>query len=452
MRTGQRMLRALFVALAVGLGWGIRGNFGHQLGAMLPGALLGLSLGYVSGQERMFRLLPLLGFIGAVSMGLGGTMSYGILHGYASSPNFVNAAYGFLTLFLEGAAWGGPCGAALGLLLEDERVKLGEWASTCVATLVAAVVTHLIVVNLIGFHLNPPRSDIAIAFFGGMGGLFFWLHREGKKMGLKGALYGFLGFGIGMSLSRFLGNLSHIIPVEYDNWKVMEISCGLIGGFILSYALLGKQWKAYPIPAWMEGVGVVGIFFVMFWMPLLHRVQRIPLAKITSDLTGQGAQLRVANPAEWAPTLLHIIDALLVVGLIGGVVWYILYRRNATKWVAFPALFLALDMLLIDNMKSLFPFTLVSTGSFRVELTFWFIFLAMVLFVALWRRHPALREDEQAERLGARRAILASVVLLVAMILANYPINPIAKMTTGKQPAAGSNGRFPVSSMRDDSM
>ena len=37
----------LLPALAMGLGWGIRGQFGHETGAMVPGALVGLALAVV---------------------------------------------------------------------------------------------------------------------------------------------------------------------------------------------------------------------------------------------------------------------------------------------------------------------------------------------------------------------------------------------------------------------
>ena len=37
MSLADRIGRSLFVALAVGLAWGIRGDFGHLVGAMYPG-------------------------------------------------------------------------------------------------------------------------------------------------------------------------------------------------------------------------------------------------------------------------------------------------------------------------------------------------------------------------------------------------------------------------------
>src|SRR5436305_12218509 len=99
----DRIGRSLFVALAVGLAWGIRGDFGHLIGAMYPGAALALALAYVSGQQSLFRWMPILAAASALAIGSGGTMSYALLHGYAQSDTLPNYAYGFLTLFLQGA-------------------------------------------------------------------------------------------------------------------------------------------------------------------------------------------------------------------------------------------------------------------------------------------------------------------------------------------------------------
>ena len=68
----DRLGRSLFVALAVGLGWGIRGDFGHIIGAMYPGAALGLALAYVSGQRSLFLWMPILAAPGGVRDRLGG--------------------------------------------------------------------------------------------------------------------------------------------------------------------------------------------------------------------------------------------------------------------------------------------------------------------------------------------------------------------------------------------
>src|SRR5271156_3558696 len=123
----DRIGRSLFVALAVGLAWGIRGDFGHLVGAMYPGAILALALAYVSGQRSLFLWMPVIAAASALAIGSGGMMSYGILHGYAQSDTLLNYGYGFVTLFLQGSAWGTFGGGLIGLLLERKPIKTGEW-------------------------------------------------------------------------------------------------------------------------------------------------------------------------------------------------------------------------------------------------------------------------------------------------------------------------------------
>ncbi|MFH1737564.1 MAG: hypothetical protein ABIH23_01060, partial [bacterium] len=166
----DRFFRALFVALAVGLLWGIRGDFGHALGAAAPGAALGLGFAYVTGQKSMFKWMAFLGAISAYGISLGGNMSYGILHGYAKSDTFLNFSYGFFTLFLQGGAWGAFACGAMGLALERKRPKfldgLVEWISVIVTAYVSGWAFYHIVVTLGGFHINPPRSDLSINYTG----------------------------------------------------------------------------------------------------------------------------------------------------------------------------------------------------------------------------------------------------------------------------------------------
>lgn len=246
MQTRDRFLRALFVALAVGLGWGIRGDFGHVLGAMFPGAALGLGFAYVTGQKSMFKWMPLLGAIGGLGISTGGAMSYGILHGYAKSDTFINYSYGFLTLFLQGGAWGCFGCALLGLALEKERLKATELVSAIVTVLLAGSAVYFVVVTLLGFHINPPRSDLSITYTGGVIGLFVWLVLNKKRYDFKGALCGYIGFGLGMALGRLLANASYLQPFSINHWNIMEVSCGFIGGFVFTFGMLGKKFPIRP--------------------------------------------------------------------------------------------------------------------------------------------------------------------------------------------------------------
>ena len=158
MSLADRINRSLFVGLAVGLAWGIRGDFGHLVGAMYPGAVLAMALAYVSGQRSLFLWMPVIAGASAMAIGSGGMMSYGILHGYAQSDTLVNYSYGFLTLFLQGSAWGTFGGGLIGLLLERTRWHTGEWLGLIGSVLFAGWIGSFLVVNVLGFQINPPRQ------------------------------------------------------------------------------------------------------------------------------------------------------------------------------------------------------------------------------------------------------------------------------------------------------
>jgi hypothetical protein len=47
----SRALLVILTALSVSIGWGIRGQFGHEYGAALAGAIGGMSVALLSGRE-----------------------------------------------------------------------------------------------------------------------------------------------------------------------------------------------------------------------------------------------------------------------------------------------------------------------------------------------------------------------------------------------------------------
>jgi hypothetical protein len=56
---------------------------------------------------------------------------------------------------------------------------------------------------------------------------------------LRGAVLGYVGFGLGMAGGRLLGNIANTMQDHYEfsinHWNVMEVSCGFIGGFIYCF-------------------------------------------------------------------------------------------------------------------------------------------------------------------------------------------------------------------------
>jgi len=117
-------IRLVFVAIVLGLGWAMRGHFGHEWGASWAGAMGALAVLLVSGRKDWIQRAPVLTALGAIGWAVGGMMSYGIVIGYCRSLSFPNALYGYAIAFsvtaalssekwLYGPAWMSIAGAAI---------------------------------------------------------------------------------------------------------------------------------------------------------------------------------------------------------------------------------------------------------------------------------------------------------------------------------------------------
>src|SRR5438105_13252190 len=111
------------------VGWGFRGDYGHEWGAMVPGALLGLSVCLASGREDWWKRASLLAMLGAIGWGFGGKMSYAKIVGYTASTYFPDVAYGYACLFAIGALWAGIGAAFLGLAVTRPRSYFHAFAA-----------------------------------------------------------------------------------------------------------------------------------------------------------------------------------------------------------------------------------------------------------------------------------------------------------------------------------
>ena len=117
-------LAILLVALALSIGWGVRGNWGHEYGAALPGALAAMAAVLVSGRDDWYRRIPLFAFFGALGWSFGGSISYMKVIAYTHSGHGPSVAYGLACLFLIGFLWGamGGAGTALSAFLDRKRL------------------------------------------------------------------------------------------------------------------------------------------------------------------------------------------------------------------------------------------------------------------------------------------------------------------------------------------
>ncbi len=121
---GLSPLSILFVALALSIGWGVRGNWGHEIGAMIPGALAAMAAVLVCGRDDWHRRLPMFATFGAVGWSFGGSISYMKVIAYTHSGDGPSVFYGFACLFLIGFLWAalGGVGTALPAFLDRQRL------------------------------------------------------------------------------------------------------------------------------------------------------------------------------------------------------------------------------------------------------------------------------------------------------------------------------------------
>jgi hypothetical protein len=422
----DRVGRSLFVALAVGLAWGIRGDFGHLVGAMYPGAVLALALAYVSGRRSMFLWMPVLAALSAAAIGSGGTMSYGILHGYAQADTLVNYGYGFLTLFLQGSAWGAFGGALIGLMMERKPMRTGEWFGLIGSVLFGGWVVSFLAVDVLGFQINPPRNNGSIAYMGAALGQLVWLATHDKPVGLRGAVLGYVGFGLGMAVGRLLGNTANVLQTlggfTINHWNVMETSCGFIGGFIYTYGMVDVPCPEPPDGEDLPLASAYGVVYVLGLIPLWHRVNRINPPEKLAEWTKTLTAYHYADPGRLAGTVLWLIDGLCVLGFVGAAVWAVVQYRKASRWAALPVLWLSTTMVLFQNLNALYFFYPIKPGLVNMHTVFWLMLALMAVYVAVARPGPAVVSKDELPQISLMKwaagtsAALALVILLAGFV------------------------------------
>jgi hypothetical protein len=441
----DRIGRSLFVALAVGLAWGIRGDFGHLVGAMYPGAILALAFAYVSGQRSLFLWMPVIAAVSAMAIGSGGLMSYAILHGYAQSDTLINYSYGFVTLFLQGSAWGTFGGGLIGLLLERKPIRTGEWLGLIGSVLFAGWVMSFLIVDVLGFQINPPRNNGSIAFMGAALGHLVWLASNNKPAGLRGAVLGYVGFGLGMTVGRLLGNYANVLTTEsgyaINHWNVMETSCGFIAGFIYCLGMVGRD---YPEPPERENIPLASFYsivFVLGLIPLWHRLNRIQPATKLPEWTKALQSYGYSNPDGLAQTLLWLVDGICVLGFIGAAIWLAIHFQRRQRWAVLPVLWLSATMLLFQNVTAHFLLYPPRPKYINMHHIFWVMFILMALYAAFARPQPVTVPEGTLPDPGPRFLWLAwlaggCAVLGIVILLAGRVNN--------EKTMATANTRWPV--------
>ena len=281
----SKSMYIFFPALAMMLGWGLRGHIGGgPFGAMIPGAMIALSICLLL--ELPATVTSVLLVFGVTAIGLGGEMTYGQTLGLLLNPDTV--WWGTFGTTLKGAMWGLTGGVifAFGFLFKRIQKKI--------------VITAFLLLNLgmiIGFKLindpmilyfsdplNPRAESWAALLFGAV---LFLIYLKIKipasefRIIFRFAFLGMVGGGLGFGLGGLWMVLGSYLPEVIFNswWKAMEFTFGFLFGAFLGYATWlsrndseikklkeDKSLKLENYPIWKELSIVFLTGLLVFWL------------------------------------------------------------------------------------------------------------------------------------------------------------------------------------------
>jgi len=263
----------IVAAMAAGMGWGIRGQYGHETGAMIAGVLVGLVyvLMFCPRATSLFAARAVA--MCALGVSIGGSMTYGqtvgLMHDSELVGNYEALRWGALGLFIKGGIWISLSATFLAMSLSAVRYRPAEIA----LLLVSMIFLLFLGVYLLNTPFDPANKELPRFYFsddwrwepekelkprfekwGGLLaaliGLYIyagWL--RGDRLVRRMTLWGFLGGGLGFSLGECIqasrawnpefftdGWLAQLDP-HINYWNAMETTFGAIFGAVVGLGL-----------------------------------------------------------------------------------------------------------------------------------------------------------------------------------------------------------------------
>lgn len=264
----NRTAALLFTGLILGLGWAIRGHFGHEWGAAWAGTLGGLAVLFASKRKDWWDHAPVLGLLSGVGWAVGGMMSYGIVIGYCKGTDFGNVLYGYTMLAVIGGLYGCIGGGMLGLGLASHPEKRPQWAALFTEMVAGAWIFWGFLIYQVELFMTPPRSELWAACLGAAVALLWHLHRNEFHNAFRVAVFSALGAGFGFAFGNFIQTLGIVSGVNYNWWNVMEFTLGFCGGIGMTYAITTSSWPNKGKPS--KPGNIAAILTVFLFIPLIN--------------------------------------------------------------------------------------------------------------------------------------------------------------------------------------
>lgn len=326
--------RLLLPALAMSFGWGFRGDYGHEAGAMVPGALVALAICLVSGRKDWQERAPLVAMLGAIGWAFGGQISYGKIIGYTAHSSVLDVTYGYGCLLVIGALWGGIGGGILALGLTRTRSELERFASPLAAIYLTWVAldfsgvtealssrwslndtdwvaaSSALTVSAIGLPASPRcRAAFRLTLWLSIG---WWLGLAILTLGLGLRMTPPRGdnwagcLGLAAALAVYLWRTQNRAALMFASWSALAGGIGFaLGDF---WNMLGRaQWGPIGTHDWLHRLDYWKWMEQFFGLAMgfgvacaAWRLTRLKLASVPND--------EAAGPMRWlAPLFLFVV-------------------------------------------------------------------------------------------------------------------------------------------------
>lgn len=407
MKVKKQWINVLIVALALGTGHAIRGQFGHEQGAAWAGAIGGLTLVLVSGRKDWYKKALLVAFAMAFGWGAGGMMSYGQIAGrYAQSDNIPNIFYGLLMLFIIGGLYGLIGGGLTGLTLNSSGKNKVKWGSLIAEMVAGGLISYGFLVKQLEIRMTPPRGDEwAICLGAGMA-LIWHMARNKQFSPIRVAFYTALGGGFGFAFGVFFHLIMNRIKLPFNTWNIAEYSIGFFGGIGLAWGVFSSKWPD-ELDSPKKWENIIAMLVLLFQMPLIIFKESFSYSMFVERLQN------LANGETVA--FLNTLAAAVVIALVIFFGWWILVksgyeikRKEVTKLlIIYSTAYAVLSYI----TTGLFYGTFVSNSNHHLYL--------VNIFVIVWlsqKNYPAFFENPTS-KIKIKKWLLVTILTIISIFL-----------------------------------
>lgn len=264
----------LLPAVAMSLGWGLRGTIGGGFwGAMIPGAIVTLSLCHLLGWRNS---LGIVAAIGTVGVGIGGQETYGETIGLVRDGKGLlpeTMLWGLVGLMTKGAMWGLSGGVLIGLGFMHAKYRWWEIAIGLALMLSATYLGWQFVDRAELAYFSRTRGEVWVGLTLGAAALAtYLLALRRETTSLSFALGGMLAGGAGFGGGGLWFVRGATLPEPYRGWewwKCMEFTFGALYGLGLGMVAYRLRDTLRAVDDWMVGLKPFDLLSKVPWVLMI---------------------------------------------------------------------------------------------------------------------------------------------------------------------------------------